>query len=139
MQAVGAGRLTRLPTLYQRTVLFLLVHCIPITAVMMGMPRLLNLTCDDAELSAMVSRFILYVVPGVFIEALSRPLSRILVAQRVAAPLMAISLVSVPINLAVNSLLVVYWDMQVRMHIRRYPYYHWYLKLCFVLLVNSHL
>lgn len=130
VQAVGAGKLSRLPILYQvgitiashtllypptpwsqllapvlqRTALFLLVHCILITGVMLGMPRLLNLACNDAELSAMVERYMMYVIPGVFLEALSRPLSRILVAQRVAAPLMAISLIKVPLNMAINYL-----------------------------------
>jgi MATE family multidrug resistance protein len=88
MQAVGAGKLSRLPTLYQRTVLFLLAHCIPITGIMLGMPRLINLTCHDPELSIMVKKFMVFIIPGVFIEALSRPLSRILVATRIAAPLM---------------------------------------------------
>ena len=88
MQAVGAGKVTRLPILCQRTALFLIVHCIPISAVMLGVPHLLNLTGQDTELSQMVFNFMLYVIPGVFLEALSRPLSRILVANRVAAPLM---------------------------------------------------
>ena len=80
---------------------------------MLGMPRLLNSACDDTELADMVQHFVLYVIPGVFLEALSRPLSRILVAQRLAAPLMAISLVEVPLNMAVNYFLVVQLDLQV--------------------------
>jgi Na+-driven multidrug efflux pump len=43
----------------------------------------------------------------------SRPLSRILVAKRVAAPLMIIALTEVPINVVVNYLLIVHFDLQV--------------------------
>ncbi len=42
-----------------------------------------------------------------------RPLSRILVAQRVTTPLMVIALLEVPINVMINYTLVVRWDMQV--------------------------
>lgn len=80
---------------------------------MLAMPRLLNMTGQDAELADMVQLFIVYILPGVFLEALSRPLSRILVAQRLAAPLMAISLIEVPINMAVNYLLVVQLKLEV--------------------------
>ncbi|GAX73141.1 hypothetical protein CEUSTIGMA_g594.t1 [Chlamydomonas eustigma] len=113
-QAVGAGRLTRLPTLYQRTTLFLLVHCIPITAIMLGMPVLLSYINQDSAsaLPGMVSKYMLFIVPGVFLEAISRPLSRILVAKRVAAPLMIIALTEVPINVFVNYLLVVHFNLQ---------------------------
>ncbi len=72
---MGAGKLSRLPTLYQRTVLFLLIHCIPIATVMWFVPQLL---CDPSadpssqQLSSLVAKYIMYIIPGIFLEALSR-------------------------------------------------------------------
>jgi multidrug resistance protein, MATE family len=78
-QAVGAGKHNRLPTLYQRTSLFLLLHCIPITAVMLSVPWLLYFANgQNAELSHMVYRYLTLVVPGIFLEAFGRSVSRVM-------------------------------------------------------------
>lgn len=113
-QAVGAGRLGRLPLLYQRSVLWLLLHCVPIAALLLAAPRLACNTSDtaDAHMLRLVEQYMWYCLPSVFLEAFSRPLSRILVAQRVTGALMAIALIELPINAAANWLLVLHWDLR---------------------------
>ncbi|KAG2495434.1 hypothetical protein HYH03_006381 [Edaphochlamys debaryana] len=106
-QAWGAGKHTRLPLLLQRAVLFLWAHCVLISAAMMAMPYGLLMLGQDPTLSYMVQRYLLALLPSVWLEAVSRPITRVLVARGVAAPQMAIALIGLPINVATNYLLVI--------------------------------
>ncbi|GIL66766.1 hypothetical protein Vafri_20274 [Volvox africanus] len=106
-QAWGAGKERRLPLLLQRTVLFLLLHCVLISAAMLLLPAGLRALGQDRALSVMVWKYLLALLPSVWLEALSRPINRALVARGIVTPQMVISLMGLPITIATTYTLVV--------------------------------
>ncbi len=52
-QAVGAGKYHLLPHLFQRTVMFLLAHCLPIAGCMMLVPSALRILSGDVKCAGM--------------------------------------------------------------------------------------
>ncbi|KAG2449560.1 hypothetical protein HYH02_005093 [Chlamydomonas schloesseri] len=106
-QAWGAGKEGRLPLLLQRTVLFLWMHCAAISAAMLALPCGLAALGQDPVLSSMVRTYILALLPSVWLEAVTRPITRVLVARGIASPQMYIALVGLPLNIATNYALVI--------------------------------
>ncbi|GIL78024.1 hypothetical protein Vretimale_7355 [Volvox reticuliferus] len=106
-QAWGAGKERRLPLLLQRTVLFLWLHCVLISAAMLMLPAGLQALGQDPGLGAMLWRYLLALLPSVWLEALSRPINRALVARGIVTPQMVISLVGLPLTVATTYALVV--------------------------------
>lgn len=58
--------------LLQRTVLFLWVHCLAISGAMLLLPDALAGLGQDAQLTAMVRRYLMALLPSVWLEAVSR-------------------------------------------------------------------
>eukprot|EP00887_Chlorella_sp_A99_P006737 scaffold3.g6737.t1 len=89
-QAHGAGNSQARPpamgVIFQRCVYFLLPHCALISGLFLGLPHLLRHLGQPAELCAAVGAFLLMLLPFLWLEALNRPLNRILVAQSITAP-----------------------------------------------------
>ncbi|GLC34146.1 hypothetical protein PLESTB_000842400 [Pleodorina starrii] len=105
-QAFGAGNYGALGPIFKRTLLFLWLHCLPITGVLLAAPRLLRYLSSEHELAVIAHKYILALIPAVWLDALARPLNRILVAQRITKPQMVISLLIVPLHVATTYLLV---------------------------------
>lgn len=72
MQAYGSGAYDAIGVIFQRCVLFMLAHCIPITFVQLAVPELLKLAGEDAELCRLASAYALRLLPSLYLEALSR-------------------------------------------------------------------
>ncbi|PNH05010.1 MATE efflux family protein ALF5 [Tetrabaena socialis] len=106
-QAWGAGKEARLPLLLQRTVLFLWAHSAAISASMLALPAGLAALGQDPQLTAMVRRYLLALLPSVWLEGLSRPITRVLVARGTATPQMIIALIGLPLSVGTNWALVV--------------------------------
>lgn len=85
-QAHGAGNSQAMGVIFQRCVYFLLPHCALISGLFLGLPHLLRHLGQPAELCAAVGAFLLMLLPFLWLEALNRPLNRILVAQSITAP-----------------------------------------------------
>lgn len=105
-QAYGAGNHAALGPIFKRTLLFLWLHCLAISGLLLGAPSLLQLLSGDQELADMAHRYILGLIPAVWLDAAARPLNRILVAQRITRPQMAISLVIIPLHIATTWALI---------------------------------
>jgi len=72
-QAYGAGNLAALGPIFQRTCAFLAAHCLPLTALLLGAPRLLaRLEGRDSALCAMAAAYSLRLLPCLWLEALNR-------------------------------------------------------------------
>ena len=71
-QACGAGKACSLAPLLQRAVLFLCLHCALLSGLMLALPLGLAALGQDAELSAMVHRYLLVLLPSMWFEAVSR-------------------------------------------------------------------
>lgn len=69
-QAVGARQ--PVGVIFQRAVLFLLAHCLPITALFLGVAPLLSALGQPAGMCAMVRLYLLALLPNLFIDALAR-------------------------------------------------------------------
>ncbi|KAG2492272.1 hypothetical protein HYH03_009512 [Edaphochlamys debaryana] len=99
-QAYGAGNYDALGPLFKRTLLFLWLHCLPITGVLLGAPHVLRVLSRDEQLADQAHKYIVALIPAVWLDALARPLNRILVAQRISKPQMVVSLLVVPLHVA---------------------------------------
>jgi Na+-driven multidrug efflux pump len=72
LQAYGSHAYDALGVIFQRTVLFMLAHCIPITLVQLGVPELLRLAGEDSELCTLASSYARRLLPSLYLEAFSR-------------------------------------------------------------------
>lgn len=72
LQAFGAGNLPALGPIFQRSVLFMWAHCIPLSAVLVAVPELLRRGGTDEELATMASRYIIAMVTSVWLDAVAR-------------------------------------------------------------------
>ena len=81
MQAFGCGAFDVLGVIFQRTCMFMLAHCLPITLVQLGVPHLLRAAGEDPALCGLSAQYALRLLPSLYIEAFNRPLNRILIAQ----------------------------------------------------------
>ncbi|KAJ9504555.1 hypothetical protein QJQ45_020178, partial [Haematococcus lacustris] len=105
-QAYGHGNLAELPPIFQRTLMFLWLHALPVTAMLLAVPKVLAQQGGDPQLAAMALSYMQLLIPGVWMECLARSLNRILVAQRIARPQMGVALLVVPLHVATNYLLI---------------------------------
>lgn len=71
-QAAGSGSHAALAVIFQRTVLFLLLHALPITALFFGLPALLRTLGQPAELCDRVGPYLAALAPAVWIDAVYR-------------------------------------------------------------------
>lgn len=71
-QAFGSGAFDALGVIFQRTCMFMLAHCVPITIVQLGVPRLLLAAGEDPQLCALSAQYALRLLPSLYIEAFSR-------------------------------------------------------------------
>lgn len=69
-QAVGAGQPVGI--LFQRAVLFLALHCLPIAAMFVSVPMLLAALGQPADVCALVRAYLLALLPNLFIDAVAR-------------------------------------------------------------------
>ena len=69
-QAVGAGR--PVGAIFQRAVLFLALHCLPISAVFVAVPSLLAALGQPAVMCGMVRAYLLALLPNLWIDSLAR-------------------------------------------------------------------
>ncbi|KAI7842583.1 hypothetical protein COHA_003687 [Chlorella ohadii] len=106
-QASGAGQ--PLGIIFQRAVLFLAVHCIPITGLFVAVPSLLAAAGQPAEMTAAVRAYLLALLPNLWLDAVARPLNRILVAQRITQPQMVTGLVVAAQHVAACYLFIHRW------------------------------
>ncbi|KXZ47523.1 hypothetical protein GPECTOR_34g682 [Gonium pectorale] len=106
-QAWGAGKESRLPLLLQRCVLFLWAHCGPLSAAMLLLPSGLTAIGGDAGLAVAVRRYLVALLPSMWLEAVSRPITRVLVARGTVTPQMLIAMAGLPLAVGTNYGLVV--------------------------------
>jgi Na+-driven multidrug efflux pump len=71
-QAVGAGNYTALGSLFRQSVLFLMLHTIPIAGLFGGIAPLLLRMGQPKELVSLVSRYLWTLLPAVWIDAIYR-------------------------------------------------------------------
>ncbi|KAK9815228.1 hypothetical protein WJX72_000308 [[Myrmecia] bisecta] len=105
-QAFGSGNFAALPVILQRCVYFLLLHCAPLTVAFMSVPAVLRALGQEAQLCNMVAVYTLGLLPSLWLDAINRPLNRILVAQRITMPQMCISGIVALLHLAGNYLFI---------------------------------
>ncbi|KAL4857142.1 Protein DETOXIFICATION 15 [Chlorella vulgaris] len=103
-QSVGAGQ--PISSIFQRAVLFLSVHCLPIAALFLTVPLLLATLGQPEDVCALVRAYLTALLPNLFIDAVARPLNRILVAQRITRPQMVTGLLVAAQHVAACWLLV---------------------------------
>jgi multidrug resistance protein, MATE family len=91
MQAFGAGQYETMTIIFQRTVLFLSAHMAPITAVVLSIPALCRFMGQPEDVVKLMMPYVLVSLPGVWLDAVDRPMNRMLIAQQISLPQMYIS------------------------------------------------
>ncbi len=71
-QAFGAGRLSEIGTIFQRCILFLLLHSIPVAALFMAIPQFLAWLGQAPLLRQEVGAYVFALLPTLAFEALIR-------------------------------------------------------------------
>ena len=71
-QAYGSGNLDALPIIFQRSVAFMLAHCVPLSGLLLLAPRVLDLVGEPSPLCAAVRRFMLLLLPLLWLDAVDR-------------------------------------------------------------------
>lgn len=104
-QSAGAGNTAAIATHWRRTVAYLLLHAVPLSAILAAAPLLLR-KAGEAELGDMAGAYIRCMLPTIFLECFNRPTNSVLVAQRITAPQMSVTLVVFPLHVATNYLLI---------------------------------
>eukprot|EP00798_Chlamydomonas_sp_ICE-L_P007796 gene7796-990_t len=64
-----SGKLSLLPIIFQRCLLFLLAHCFAICGFMLLLPTAMRHLCSDPALGEMAGKFVLYAIPSVWLDA----------------------------------------------------------------------
>lgn len=72
IQAFGAGRLSELGTIWQRCLLFLLIHTIPVAVLFIFIPQILAVLDQPLDLRQKVGSYVIALLPTLFFEALLR-------------------------------------------------------------------
>ena len=72
VQAFGAGQIDSLATIWQRTVAFLGVHCVGLTAVVVSIPHILPTLGWDPALCKNMAIYTLALVPSIWLDVLNR-------------------------------------------------------------------
>lgn len=72
VQAFGAHRFDQLGTIYQRTVTFCMMHCIPMNLMFAALPSLLKAMGQQPVLVGEVTQYLLAMFPTVYLHSIIR-------------------------------------------------------------------
>ncbi|XP_051126374.1 protein DETOXIFICATION 48-like [Andrographis paniculata] len=108
-QAYGAKQMKLLGLTLQRTVVLLLVTCLPISVTWLNMKTILRWCNQDGEIAAVAQTFIVFAVPDLFFLAVLHPIRIYLRTQGITLPLTYCSLLSVALHVPINFALVTYF------------------------------
>lgn len=102
LQAYGAQQYGQLSIIFQRTVLFLAAHAAPLSLFVLAAPPLFRAMGQPAAVCDLMAPYIAVTVPGIWLDAVDRPMNRILIAQQISRPQMWISGVVLLMHVATN-------------------------------------
>lgn len=105
-QAVGAKNLPLVGATARRMVLLLLAASLPVGFLWAQMESLLLLCGQDASVSAMAQRYVLFSLPDLFFQCFLHPLRLYLRAQSINLPLTISATLAVAVHLPINYLFV---------------------------------
>lgn len=71
-QAYGAGDVESLPAILQRAVCFCLLHCVPLTALLLVTPAILRAIGVEPLLCTLAAPYLHILIPRLWIEAFNR-------------------------------------------------------------------
>ena len=71
-QAFGAHRFDQLGTIFQRTVAFCMVHCVPMNIMFAALPWLLKAMGQQPALISRVTQYLLAMIPTVYLHSIIR-------------------------------------------------------------------
>lgn len=70
VQAFGARQFQELAVIFQRTIAWLLLHCVPVSLLFVALPWLLRAIGQPAELCSQVDVYVICLLPTMFLNAL---------------------------------------------------------------------
>nr|CAB3477967.1 unnamed protein product [Digitaria exilis] len=98
-QAYGAKQYHKLGVDTYRAVVTLLVVCIPFSIIWVFMDKILVLIGQDPLISHGAGRYMIWMIPGLFANALIQPVTKFLQTQSLIYPLLLTSLVTMVIHI----------------------------------------
>ncbi|KAI6673318.1 hypothetical protein NL676_001224 [Syzygium grande] len=113
-QAFGAKKPSIIIQTYQKTLLCLLLICIPISLLWLNMePLFLRLSQDEGVVKVARACMVCF-VPELFAQAHLQPLRTFLRTQGLTTPVTSACLFAVVLHLPINYLLVIYMDLRAK-------------------------
>ncbi|GIL46835.1 hypothetical protein Vafri_3721 [Volvox africanus] len=105
-QAYGAGNITAMGGHFRVATMFLLLHLLPLLALLGALPLVLQREETEHDLGFMAGRYVRLMLPSLIFECFNRPLNSVLVAQRITAPQMAIQIIALALHISTNYVLI---------------------------------
>ncbi|XP_031491388.1 protein DETOXIFICATION 48-like [Nymphaea colorata] len=113
-QAFGAKRYSLMCLTLQRTILILLVACLPISLLWLKMKPILLLCGQDPIITSVASTYLAFSLPDLFFQAVLHPLRIYLRTQGITRPLTLTAALALVLHIPINLWLVLYMGLGVR-------------------------
>ncbi|KAL9229763.1 hypothetical protein vseg_005196 [Gypsophila vaccaria] len=113
-QACGAKQWGLMGQTLQRTIIILLVCCLPITLLWLNIKPIFIFVGQDPSICSVAETYLLFCLPDLFIMALINPLKIYLRSQKVTRPLILSAAVALSFHFPINYIMVTYLGLGVR-------------------------
>ncbi|KAL2906237.1 Protein DETOXIFICATION 51 [Bienertia sinuspersici] len=113
-QACGAKQWALMGQTLQRTIIILLLCCIPITCLWLNLKPIFILLGQDPSICSVAATYLTYCLPDLFFMALINPLKIYLRSQKVTKPLVVSAGVALSFHFPINYIMVTYLDLGIR-------------------------
>lgn len=113
-QAFGAQKHSLLGLTLYRTILLLLLTCLPISFLWLNMDRILLLCGQDLSIAAQAQAYLLYSLPDLLAQSILHPIRIYLRTQSITLPLTIAAALAIALHLPLNWLMVIKLELGIK-------------------------
>ncbi|GAB4846992.1 hypothetical protein Ancab_026004 [Ancistrocladus abbreviatus] len=113
-QACGAKQWLLIGQTLQRTIVILLLFCVPISLLWLNVEPILILVGQEPTISTVASTYLAYAFPHLIVLCIIHPLRIYLRAQKITLPLMLSAAFALLVHFPINYLLVYHFHLGIR-------------------------
>lgn len=113
-QAFGAQKHSLLGLTLYRTILLLLLTCLPISFLWLNMERILLLCGQDLSIAAQAQAYLLYSLPDLLAQSILHPIRIYLRTQSITLPLTITAALAIALHLPLNWLMVIKLELGIK-------------------------
>lgn len=112
-QAFGAKQWSLMSQTLQRTIIIVLLACIPISLLWLNIEAILVFCHQDPTISSLASTYLTFCLPDLFFQALINPLRIFLRSQNITLPLVFTSAFALSLHFPINYVLITYLNLGI--------------------------